>query len=101
MKELIPGSVDAAAEKHVPVYEVKDGHVCVTIGEVDHPMIEEHFETDPSAPFVDAVANYYKMTYDAVVNGVEPEINPYQVRQQIAVIEEAHRQNPLSREFEL
>ena len=43
MKELIPGSVDAAAEKHVPVYEVKDGHVCVTIGEVDHPMIEEHF----------------------------------------------------------
>ena len=29
MKELVPGSVDAAQEKHVPVWEVKDGKVCV------------------------------------------------------------------------
>ena len=64
------------------------------------PWIKEHFEADPSSPFTDAVNNYYTMTYDALVNGKEPEINPYQVRQQIAVIEECHRQNPLSREFE-
>ena len=43
MKELIPGTTDAAQEKHVPVYEVKDGKVTVTIGSVLHPMTEEHY----------------------------------------------------------
>ena len=42
MEELIAGSVDAAAEKHVPVCEVKDGKVIVTVGSVAHPMTEEH-----------------------------------------------------------
>ena len=27
MKELIPGTTDAAVEKHVPAFEVKDGRV--------------------------------------------------------------------------
>ncbi len=42
MEELIAGSVDAAVEKHVPVYEVGDGKVTVTVGSVAHPMTEEH-----------------------------------------------------------
>ena len=43
MKEIIPGTTDAAAEKHVPVYEVKDGKVFVKIGEIAHPMTDEHY----------------------------------------------------------
>jgi superoxide reductase len=43
MQELVPGTTDAAVEKHVPVYEVKDNTVCVTVGSVEHPMLEEHF----------------------------------------------------------
>ena len=43
MKELVPGSVDAAQEKHVPVWEVKDGKVCVQVGSVEHPMPPEHY----------------------------------------------------------
>ncbi|MBO4343308.1 MAG: desulfoferrodoxin FeS4 iron-binding domain-containing protein [Clostridia bacterium] len=43
MKEIIPGTTDAAAEKHVPVYEVKDGKVIVKIGEIAHPMTDEHY----------------------------------------------------------
>ena len=43
MQEMIPGSTDAAQEKHVPVYEVKDSKVFVKIGSVDHPMTEEHY----------------------------------------------------------
>ncbi len=43
MKEIIPGTTDAAVEKHVPTYEVKDGKVLVTVGAVEHPMLEEHF----------------------------------------------------------
>ena len=43
MKEIIPGTTDAAIEKHVPVYEVKDNTVVVKVGEVAHPMLEEHY----------------------------------------------------------
>ncbi len=43
MNEIAANTTDAALEKHVPVYEIKDGIVKVTIGEVDHPMLEEHF----------------------------------------------------------
>ena len=43
MKEIKPGTVDASLEKHVPVYEVADGKVKVTIGSVEHPMLDEHY----------------------------------------------------------
>lgn len=43
MEELVPNTTDAAGEKHVPVYKVEDGKVLVTVGEVEHPMIEEHY----------------------------------------------------------
>ncbi|MBR6879817.1 MAG: desulfoferrodoxin [Clostridiales bacterium] len=43
MEEIVPGSVDAAVEKHVPVVEVADGFVTVSVGSVAHPMIPEHY----------------------------------------------------------
>ncbi len=43
MEEMIPGTTDASQEKHVPVYEVKDGKVIVTVGAVEHPMTEAHY----------------------------------------------------------
>ena len=43
MKEIIPGTTDAAVEKHVPAYEVKDNVVNVQVGSVEHPMVEEHY----------------------------------------------------------
>ena len=43
MREIIPGTTDASLEKHVPVYEVKDGKVVVKVGAVDHPMLPEHY----------------------------------------------------------
>ena len=36
-------SVDASVEKHVPFCEIKDDKVYVTVGEVVHPMEEEHY----------------------------------------------------------
>lgn len=42
MKELVPGASDGAQEKHVPVYVKEGNEVIVTIGEVLHPMTEEH-----------------------------------------------------------
>lgn len=43
MTELKAGTTDAAVEKHVPVVEVKDGKVIVTVGAVAHPMLPEHY----------------------------------------------------------
>ncbi len=42
MTELVPNTTDAAGEKHVPVYKVRDGIVHVAVGAVGHPMVEEH-----------------------------------------------------------
>ena len=42
MEEIIPGSVDAAAEKHVPVIAIDGDQVTVTVGDVIHPMTEPH-----------------------------------------------------------
>lgn len=39
---------------------------------------------------------YYKKLYDTLVHGADMEVTAAQVRMQIAVIEECHRQNPLS-----
>ena len=42
MTELIPNTTDAATEKHVPVVTVEGSKVTVKVGEVAHPMLEEH-----------------------------------------------------------
>ena len=42
MTKLVPGTTDAAVEKHVPVYTVDGNKVSVTVGSVEHPMTEEH-----------------------------------------------------------
>lgn len=43
MTELIPNTVDASGEKHVPVIKIEDKKVTVEIGSVPHPMVEEHY----------------------------------------------------------
>lgn len=43
MTELVPNTVDAAQEKHVPVVEQDGDKVVVKVGSVEHPMVEEHF----------------------------------------------------------
>ncbi len=43
MTLLAENSTDAAGEKHVPVVEKVDGGVKVKVGEVAHPMLDQHF----------------------------------------------------------
>jgi len=43
MKEIVAGEVDAAKEKHVPVYTIEGNKVIVNVGEVEHPMQNEHY----------------------------------------------------------
>lgn len=43
MEKIVPGTSDAAVEKHVPVYEIKGNKVIVSVGSVAHPMLAEHY----------------------------------------------------------
>ena len=42
MRELVPGTTDGAAEKHVPVYTLEGNTVKVKVGSVEHPMTDTH-----------------------------------------------------------
>ena len=43
MEEIIPGTSDGAAEKHVPVLTVDGPKVTVTVGSVLHPSLDTHY----------------------------------------------------------
>ena len=48
MKELIPGSVDASLEKHVPVVVEKDNKVYVQVGSAVHPTTLSGYTCSPT-----------------------------------------------------
>ncbi len=43
LEELVPNTQEAATEKHIPVCKREGDKVEVTVGEVEHPMQEEHY----------------------------------------------------------
>ena len=43
MTEVIPNTTDAAKEKHVPVITREGQTVTVAVGDVAHPMLENHY----------------------------------------------------------
>ena len=42
MTKLEAGTVEASREKHIPVVSVDGKTVTVSVGSVEHPMVEEH-----------------------------------------------------------
>ena len=45
LEELVANTTDAAQEKHVPVYTKDGDKIFVTVGSLEHPMLEEHYIT--------------------------------------------------------
>ena len=43
MSQIIPGTVEASLEKHIPEYTVENNKVYVVVGSIEHPMVPEHF----------------------------------------------------------
>lgn len=43
MQPLVPNTVDASGEKHLPVVSIDGDKVVVKVGSVPHPMMPEHF----------------------------------------------------------
>ena len=59
MVEVKAGSVDAALEKHVPFCEIQGDNLYVRVGEVEHPMTEEHYIEWIVAEYSDSLVKYY------------------------------------------
>ena len=43
MEELVPNTVEASGEKHIPTVTVAEGKVEVNVGAVNHPMVDVHW----------------------------------------------------------
>jgi len=43
MDELVPNTVEASGEKHIPAVTVEGNTVIVNVGSVDHPMQDVHY----------------------------------------------------------
>jgi len=43
MQEIIPGTVEASTEKHIPVITVDGNNITINVGSVAHPMEEAHY----------------------------------------------------------
>ena len=67
MMELVPSSEDAAVEKHVPKIFIDENIVDVKVGEVAHPMDEDHY-----IPFI-AIESNHGIEINRLSPGSEPE----------------------------
>jgi len=43
MTELVPNTVDASDEKHLPEVSVSSDRISIQVGSVPHPMLDEHY----------------------------------------------------------
>ena len=43
MTKMEPGTSDGAVEKHVPQFTIEGNLVTVTVGSVEHPMVDAHY----------------------------------------------------------
>ena len=68
MKELVPNTTDGAKEKHVPVIERQGNKVTVKVGEVAHPMTNEHYIL-----FVELIAGDTVLRHDFKVGDTQAE----------------------------
>ena len=77
MQELNPGMTEASGEKHIPVYQVEDNIVHVSVGPVEHPMTKEHYiewvclETEHGIQYAHLDPDHEPMAKFAICNGDE------------------------------
>ena len=43
MDVLVPNSVEASGEKHIPAVQISGNVVDVNVGSIDHPMVDAHW----------------------------------------------------------
>lgn len=83
MKELKANTTDAATEKHVPVCSIEGDVLTVKVGEVAHPMTEEHLITTIFAVYGNTIARVNLTANDApeakfALNGYKGKVEVYE-----------------------
>ena len=43
MTKIEANTFEASTEKHIPIYELSNSEIIVTIGEIEHPMEKDHY----------------------------------------------------------
>ncbi len=43
MQKVMANKTEAATEKHIPVVNIKENNATIAVGEIPHPMTEEHY----------------------------------------------------------
>ena len=83
MQEIIPASVEASVEKHLPVVQIAGNTVTVTVGDVPHPMLDKHYiqwisiqtlegnQRKELSPGMDPVAKFALSEGDKIVSAYE------------------------------
>ena len=69
MDELVPASVEASTEKHIPEITEVDGRLDIQVGSSIHPMIEKHYIEWIAAENIDG-----NMHIKYLTPGVEPKV---------------------------
>ncbi len=82
MELLVAGSVGAAVEKHVPVIEKMGNEYKVKVGNIPHPMTEEHY-----IEWIELHADNDKVYIEFLKPGKNPEAS-FQVEAQKVVAKE-------------
>ncbi len=59
MKKITANTTDAATEKHIPYVNIEDNSMFIQIGEISHPMTDEHYIT--TIYVVDDLGNMQKI----------------------------------------
>lgn len=78
MTELVPNTVDAATEKHVPEVTVEGNVVKAQVGSVEHPMEDKHYimfillETDQGVRRKDLKPGEKPVAEFALLEGEKP-----------------------------
>lgn len=81
MEELVPGTTDASQEKHVPAIQRDGDTVKISVGSVEHPMLEEHHISVIAAVSGDTVTLHFPRPGDAphlTVNSAAP-VTAYEI----------------------
>ncbi len=69
MEHIVPNTVDAAKEKHIPVIEKVAGGYKVKVGSVAHPMADDHY-----IPWVSLITDDGMTAHKTLKPGDAPEI---------------------------
>ena len=61
MQKVMANKTEAATEKHIPVVNIKENNATIAVGEIPHPMTEEHYIEWIALEFEDGIIKMFDL----------------------------------------